>query len=115
FHTLADGILVVIDGESPTSAGRAADALAAKLAPRTDLFAEIDVPGGGPFFARNALLYLTPEQLEDLTDRLAQAQPFLAEFARDQSLVGVSDLLTQALEYQRKGTSTGLDLAVALD
>jgi len=115
FHTLADGILVVIDGESPTSAASAADALAARLAARTDLFAEIDVPGGGPFFAKNALLYLTTDQLEDLTDRLAQAQPFLAEFARDQSLVGIADLLTEALKSQRGGTATGLDLSVALD
>jgi hypothetical protein len=115
FHTLADGILVVIDGESPTAAAQAADRLAATLAERTDLFAEIDVPGGGPFFARNALLYLTTDQLDDLTNRLARAQPFLAEFARDQSLVGVCDLLTQALQLDREGTATGLDLAVALD
>ena len=98
FHSLADGILVVIDADSPTAAGRAADDLAARLAPRTDLFSAIDVPGGGPFFAKNALLYLTTDQLEDLTDRLSKVQPFLAEIARDQSLVGVADLLRQALK-----------------
>ena len=115
FQTLSDGILVVIDGDSPTAAGRAADALAAKLATRTDLFAQVEVPGGGPFFARNALLYLTPEQLEDFTDRLSKVQPFLAQLAKDQSLVGVSDLLREALEAQRTGQATGLDLATTLD
>src|SRR5262245_6742544 len=63
FHSLGDGILVVIDADSPTAAGRAADALGARLATRPDLYAEVDVPGGGPFFARNALLYLTTDQL----------------------------------------------------
>src|SRR6185436_13861534 len=87
FHTLADGVLVVVDADSPVVAGRAAEALAARLAARTDLFSEVDVPGGGPFFAHNALLYLAPERLEDLTNRLARVQPFLATLARDQSLV----------------------------
>ena len=72
FHTLGDGILVVIDADSPTAAAHAADALAARLAARADLFTQVDVPGGGPFFARNALLYLDPDQLEDLTDRLGR-------------------------------------------
>ncbi|MFN8544710.1 MAG: MMPL family transporter [Candidatus Binatia bacterium] len=115
FHTLADGILVVIDADSPVVAGRAADALAARLAERTDLFAQVDVPGGGPFFARNALLYLSPAQLEDLTNRLSRVQPFLAELARDQSLVGVSTLLRDALAAQRTGTAIGVDLPAALD
>ncbi|HWP67079.1 MAG TPA: MMPL family transporter [Candidatus Limnocylindria bacterium] len=115
FQTLSDGILVVIDGDSPTAAARAADTLAARLARRTDVFAQVDVPGGGPFFARNALLYLTADQLDDFTDRLSKVQPLLAELARDQSLVGIADLLREALEAQRTGEATGLELATALD
>jgi hypothetical protein len=115
FHALADGILVVIEADSPVAAGHAADALGAKLATRTDLFSEVDVPGGGPFFAKNALLYLSPDQLEDLTDRLSHVQPFLASLARDQSLVGVADLTRQALEVRRAGRATGLDLSSALE
>ena len=115
FHTLSDGILVVVDADSPSAAGHAADALAARLAARPDLFAEVEVPGGGPFFARNALLYLSTAQLEELTDRLSHVQPFLGALARDQSLVGVSDLLRDALAAQRAGTATGVDLATALD
>ncbi len=115
FHTLGDGILVVIDADSPAAAHRAADALAASLVERTDLFTQVHVPGGGPFFERNALLYLEPDQLEDLTDRLSALQPFLAELARDQSLVGVAGLLRQALAAEREGTRTGLDVSTALD
>ena len=115
FRTLGDGILVVIDADSPAAAHRAADALAASLAERTDLFTQVHVPGGGPFFEQNALLYLEPAQLEDLTDRLSALQPFLAELARDQSLVGIAGLLRQALASQREGTRIGLDLSTALD
>src|SRR5262245_14067512 len=42
FHALADGILLVIDADSPSAAGRTADALGAALAKQTDLFAEVD-------------------------------------------------------------------------
>jgi hopanoid biosynthesis associated RND transporter like protein HpnN len=115
FHALADGILLVIDADSPSAAARTADALGASLGARTDLFSEVDVPGGGPFFARNALLYLTTEQLEELTDRLSRVQPFLSAFARDQSLVGIADLVRQALEAERQGRATGLDLVPVLD
>ena len=115
FRTLNDGILVVIEADTAVRAARAADALAARLAPRTDLFSQVEVPGGGPFFARNALLYLEPDQLDDLVNRLSQVQPFLAELAKDQSLVGIATLLRDALVEQRKGTPVGLDLAMALD
>jgi hypothetical protein len=115
FRTLNDGILVVIEADTAVRAARAADALAARLTSRTDLFSQVDVPGGGPFFARNALLYLEPDQLDDLVNRLSQVQPFLAELAKDQSLVGIATLLRDALVEQRKGTPVGLDLAMALD
>lgn len=112
FHTLADGILIVVDADSAVVAGRAAEALATRLAARTNLFSQVDVPGGGPFFAHNALLYLEPERLEDLTNRLARVQSFLATLARDQSLVGISTLLREVLTAD---TDVGIDLATALD
>jgi len=115
FRSLGDGILVVIDGDSPAAARQAADALAARLADRQELFADVDVPGGGPFFARNALLYLSVEQLEELTDRLSRVQPFLAVLARDQSLVALAELLADALDRHRAGTVTGIDLAPAVE
>jgi hopanoid biosynthesis associated RND transporter like protein HpnN len=114
FRTISDGFLVVIDAESPFAAGEAADALAARLAERRDVFAQVYVPGGGPFYAKNGLLYLEPEQLDDLTDRLSRVQPFLAELARDQSIAGIASLLRDALVAERTGESLGIDLPTAL-
>ena len=42
-------------------------------------------------------------------------QPFLAEVARDPSVVGLSDLLRRALDAQREGESLGMDLAGVFD
>ncbi len=115
FQMWDDPVLVVVDAESPVTAARAADALARRLGENRELFAEVDVPGGGEFFERNVLLYLDLEELDDLADRLARVQPFLAEIARDPSAVGIANLLRQALEAARQGTDVGIDLASALD
>jgi hypothetical protein len=115
FRAAWDDMLVLVESESAFEAGRAADALAARLALRTDLFESPQVMGGGEFFRRNELLYLDVPQLEDLADRLAAVQPFLAEIARDPSLTGISNLLRLAVTAQRDGSDVGLDLAAALD
>ena len=115
FRAAWDEMLVLVEAQSASEAGKAADALAARLASRRDLFDGVQVVGGGEFFRRNALLYLDVSELEELTDRLAAVQPFLAEIARDPSSVGVSDLLRRAAVASREGTDVGLDLATALD
>jgi uncharacterized protein len=115
FRDPGEDLLLAIDGETASAAGRAADALAARLAERDDLFDLVDVIGGGEFFDRNALLYLSPEELESFADRLAAVQPFLAEVGRDASAVGIAGLLTQAVEAGSAGTDVGLDLPAALD
>ncbi|RIL05504.1 MAG: hypothetical protein DCC71_10100 [Proteobacteria bacterium] len=115
FRAAWDEMLVVVDGDSASSAGRAADAIAERLARHEDLFAKVQLMGGGPFFRRNALLYLELDELEELADRLATVQPFLAEIARDASAVGISDLLAKAVDAQRDGTDVGMDLGAALD
>lgn len=115
FRAANDDMLVVVDGDSASATGRAADALAARLETRSDLFEKVQLMGGGPFFRRNALLFLDLPALEELADRLAAVQPFLAEIARDASAGGIADLLTKAVDAKRDGTDVGMDLAGALD
>lgn len=115
FRSAADDLLVLVEADSASAAGKAADRLAERLSQRTDLFARVQLTGGGPFFRRNALLYLDLPELEALADRLADVQPFLAEIARDPSVVGISDLLGKAVEVESEGNDVGLDLAGALD
>ncbi len=115
FQTADDAILIVLDGDSASTAGRATRALAARLAADSARFPRVRVPGGGEFFERNALLYLETAELERFSDRLAAVQPFLAELGRDTSLVGISNLLAEALAARERGVDVGLDLAQALD
>jgi len=115
FRAASDEFLMLVDGESAAVAGRAAEALAERLRAQPELFERVIVVGGGAFYDRNALLYLDVPELEDFVDRLAAVQPFLAEIARDPSLVGLTGLLRQAVDAQRSGEDLGMDLGAALD
>ena len=109
FPELKDRVLVVIDAKSATRARDVARHLAADLGKRPEAIQSIWIPGDGPYFERNGLLYLETGELEELVDQLAVAQPFLAELSRDRSLRGLFGLLARALEAAPE--STGFDLS----
>ncbi len=55
--------------------------LAEKLAARKDLILGLDRPDGGPFWDREGLLLLSPQEVQDTTAQLIKAQPFLGPIA----------------------------------
>ena len=97
FPLLLDPIIAVIDAPTPAEADVAVTALRARLAEVPHLFRAIQDPAPRTFFERYGLLYLKREAFFDVADRLTEAQPFLAEFARDPSTRGVAELLRGAL------------------
>jgi len=105
-----ENIFVVVDGATPERATAAAEALAHKLRANREDFHQVFLPGGGEFFERNAFLYLDTEDLEELADRLAEAQPYLAEVSRDGSLQGIASLLARGARAVREGDVDGSQL-----
>ncbi|MEQ8968032.1 MAG: MMPL family transporter, partial [Azospirillaceae bacterium] len=101
FPRLDETIVAVVDAGDGPAAGRAADALAARLAD-AEAVRDVYVPFSGPFFARNGLLYLDEDALAGLVDTLATAQPFLGPLAQDESLRGLFDLLTTLAEARAR-------------
>ena len=91
-------LIAVIDAQTPERAEWAADVLAERLAHEPDRFDEAYRPDGGAFFARNGLLFLSTDELERLSTRLADAQPFLGRLVRDPSVRGLAGLLSEALD-----------------
>jgi hopanoid biosynthesis associated RND transporter like protein HpnN len=98
FTQFSDLIVVVVDGDTPDLAERAARRIALRLETQTDLVHWVYRPGAGPFFDRNALLYLDLPDLHDLVDDLALMQPFLARLSADPTLTGLFDLTREALD-----------------
>jgi hopanoid biosynthesis associated RND transporter like protein HpnN len=106
-----ENLFIVVDGATPERAASAAEALARKLRENHDDFHQVFLPGGGEFFERHAFLYLDTKDLEELADRLAKAQPYLAEISRDGSLQGIASLLARGARAVREGDVEGGQLA----
>jgi hopanoid biosynthesis associated RND transporter like protein HpnN len=106
FPQPANQILIVIDGATPERAQEAAEALSARLSLQPELFLSLRQPGGGPFFARNGLLYVPLAQTQSAVEQLIAAQPFLGALAADPSLRGVMDAFSTALQGVEHGQIT---------
>lgn len=103
FPQTVNTLVVVIDGESSALAAGALDRLAAWARAHPSEFAGVYAPGGEAFFQRNGLLFLDPPQLQQLTDRIAAAQPLIASLAQDASLQGLFGLLDTAIRQRPDG------------
>ncbi len=89
-----DALLVlVIDGETPDLADRAARELTERLRAEPELFRYVRQPDGGAFFDRNGLLFLGVGDLQAMSEQLIAAQPLIGSLARDPSLRGLFDAL----------------------
>ncbi|MSQ68864.1 MAG: hypothetical protein EXR83_11875 [Gammaproteobacteria bacterium] len=97
FPELPGDIVVYTQAAHAGTAEDAANALAARLRERPDIARALSQPGGGEFFARNGLLYLSTDELWTLDARLAQAAPLLGTLAQDPSLRGLFGTLRTAL------------------
>ena len=98
-----ESTLIVLSAATRPRARDAAQLLAERLRASPELFRNIFVPSEGEFFDNNGLLYLERPELEDMVERLSEAQPALAALAEDPSLRGLSGQLVDALEAARDG------------
>ena len=98
FPQFNDNIIIVIDGQTPDLANYAARKFAQGLRRRPKLFGSVYDPPGSDFMRQNGFLYLDLDELYDLSDKLAEAQPFLATLWRDPSLVGLFHMMNLAID-----------------
>jgi uncharacterized protein len=97
FPQQAASMLAVVSAPTPEFAGAAAALLVERLAPQTAHFRSVTAAQGGAFFARNALLYLPPDQLSERMSKLSEAVPIIRTLASDQSLRGLAQALSTGL------------------
>jgi hopanoid biosynthesis associated RND transporter like protein HpnN len=108
-----ESILIVLDAPTPELASQASAALAARLSERPELFPSVQHLGGDEFFARNALLFLPLEELEQTTQQLTQAAPLIRVLAVDPSWRGLAQGVSLALTGVQRGMVTLDGLAAA--
>ena len=90
-------IIVVVTAPTPELVGEATAALADKLSQNKERFRAVTHVAGSEFFARNGLLFQTPEELKKNLDGLNKAEPMIRDLATDQSLRGLTSGIDNAL------------------
>jgi hopanoid biosynthesis associated RND transporter like protein HpnN len=111
FPQRSELIAIVIDGETPEIAERAAATLAQRLGAEPATFEHVWRPDGGAFFERNGLLFLPVPQLQQTLDQLIAAQPLLGPLAADPSLRGLMDALALVVRGAAQSDASIDDLA----
>ena len=98
FPDLVRTTVVVVSGYSYKGVEDAAKALEAELKSQEDFFRAVYAPQNDDFFREHALLFLDHEELDDMVDRIASAQPMLTAVAEDPSLRGILELLEDGID-----------------
>ncbi|HLZ67178.1 MAG TPA: MMPL family transporter [Aliidongia sp.] len=106
---------VVLDGTSSDAVEDATAALAKALAEKTDVIKSVRRPDSGPFFNRYGLMFLSKEELAQLSDQIAEAQPLMGPLDADPTLRGLFGVLGQALTGMEEGEASGDKLTGPMD
>ncbi len=61
-----------------------------------------------PFLKKSSLLFFEEDELQDLSDRLAEIQPFLARLTEDQNIRGLFTMLEEAISAKLDGEAIEL-------
>ncbi len=109
FPQYDNNILIVLEAATPDQAADAARLLYQRLQAEQDLFEFVYYPNALPLFRESGLLYLDGEALQDLSDHLAEVQPFLARLARDPTLAGLFELLGEAFDTAVDGQQVAIE------
>ncbi|USI73154.1 MMPL family transporter [Sphingomonas morindae] len=105
FPQNGDTLLVVVDGATPELAERGAAALAARMAADPAHFRRVARPDGGPFFAREGLLFGSRADVAAASRAMIAAQPFLGPLAADPSLRGIANMVSTLAEGMARGAA----------
>ncbi|MCZ6656944.1 MAG: MMPL family transporter [Gammaproteobacteria bacterium] len=111
FPDLVKTAVVVVSGNEFKQVEDATSAFEAALKSRPEHFRAVYAGRNHRFFRDHALLYLDEDDLDDMADRLAEAQPMLTVVAEDPSLRGILDLVADGIANE---PPAGFDTIVRL-
>ncbi len=101
-------VIFVVDALTPEETSQSASLLVQALKSQPTDFDSIYIPSENDFFKQQALLFLEQEELEQLSDKLTNAQPFIGYLSQHYNLDGLLEILSQAL--QNKDQSLPMDI-----
>ncbi len=105
----AGNVLLVVESPTAEQTSISSNELAKRLAANKQLFEYVYIPDDNAFLKQQGLLYLEANKLEDLANKLSDAQPFIGYLSKNYHLQGLLEILGKALE------NTGDDLPMDLN
>ncbi|MCQ8130121.1 MMPL family transporter [Methylomonas rivi] len=105
----ASAIIVVVESPTPEQTAAAAQFIEKHLQAEKTLFDSAYIPVDNAFFRQQGFLYLSLGELESLSDKLVDAQPFIGYLSAHYHFAGLMDIIGLALEGREQ------DLAMPLD
>jgi hopanoid biosynthesis associated RND transporter like protein HpnN len=101
FPQNVDLILIDVGAAAPETAEAAARELLKSLVNKPDVFRSVGNTMDSPFFRRNGLLFLPPDQVNGFSGQLTTIKPFIAGLVQDPSLRGLAKSLVDILNYAK--------------
>ena len=102
-------IILVVDALTPEETSQSATLLEQTLKSLPDSFSSVYTPTENDFFSQQALLFLEPDELEELSEKLTDAQPFIGYLAHHYHLEGLFEIIREALEKTDQTLPMNLD------
>lgn len=112
----ASAIIVVVESPTAEQSAMTAAIVNQRLQAQTDLFESSYMPDDNPFFRRQGLLFLNLTDLETLSDKLIDSQPFIGYLSNHYHFAGLMEIVSLALQGQEQELAMPLDpLLSAID
>lgn len=105
FPGVEQTFLAIVSSTDPETARQQAEALAAMLSQQKGLFLSAFVPGTGPFYETNALLYQDLASVRGRVDQLLQMEPLYLAMATAPDMGGFAALATEIARAVEQGRS----------
>ncbi len=105
FPGIENTFLAIVESRDAETARNQALAVAASLQQRDDLFESAFVPGTGSFYEANALLFRSPEDVQNRIDAVLQMQPLYQALAAAPDIVGLAALVAEIGRAVEQGRS----------
>ncbi len=99
FPGVHETIVLIVRATQVETLQRATHTLKVWLNRHPALYHDLYQPGGGSFFRRNGLLYLSSPRLRKLLDRIDRAEPVMAHLALDPTTSGFFSMLSSAFRH----------------
>jgi len=91
-------IILVVDAPTPEETSQTANLLEKELSKQAESFASVYIPTENDFFRKQSLLFLESDELDDLSQKLTDAQPFIGYLSQNYHLEGLLDIISKALK-----------------